>query len=106
MRRTFKKKTLDQWEIELADLDVCWGRIQTLKEVLEDPFFREREMVVSMRQKNGKETATLGTPIKLSETPGSIRTLPKGFGESTVSILREFGYTKNQIKSFAKKDVF
>ena len=106
MRRTFKKQTLDQWETELADLDVCWGRIQTLKEVLEDPFFREREMVVSMSQKNGKETATLGTSIKLSETPGSIRTLPVGFGESTVSILREFGYTKNQIKSFAKKDVF
>jgi crotonobetainyl-CoA:carnitine CoA-transferase CaiB-like acyl-CoA transferase len=106
MRRTFKKKTLDQWETELADLDVCWGRIQTLKEVLEDPFFREREMVVGMSQKNGKETATLGTPIKLSETPGSIRTLPKGFGESTVSILKEFGYTKNQIQSFAKKDVF
>lgn len=106
MRRTFKKKRLDQWETELADLDVCWGRIQTLKEVLEDPFFREREMVVNMSQKNGKETATLGTPIKLSETPGSIRTLPVGFGESTVSILKELGYTKNQIKSFAKKDVF
>ena len=106
MRGTFKKQTLDQWETELADLDVCWGRIQTLKEVLEDPFFREREMVVSMSQKNGKETATLGTPIKLSETPGSIRTLPKGFGDSTVSILKEFGYTKNQIQSFAKKDVF
>jgi len=59
-----------------------------------------------MSQKNGKETATLGTPIKLSETPGSIRTLPKGFGESTVSILKEFGYTKNQIQLFAKKDVF
>jgi crotonobetainyl-CoA:carnitine CoA-transferase CaiB-like acyl-CoA transferase len=85
---------------------VCWGRIQTLKEVLEDPFFRERKMVVAMSQKNGKETATLGTPIKLSETPGSIRTLPKGFGESTVSILREIGYTKHQIKSFAEKDVF
>jgi len=106
MRRTFKKKTLDQWEIELADLDVCWGRIQTLKEVLEDPFFREREMVMGMSQKNGKETTTFGTPIKLSETPGSIRTLPVGFGESTVSILQELGYTKNQIKSFAEKDVF
>lgn len=106
MRRTFKKKTLDQWESEFADLDVCWGRIQTLKEVLEDPYFRERKMVVDMRPKNGKVTATLGTPIKLSETPGSIRTLPVGFGESTVSILRELGYTKNQIKLFAKKDVF
>jgi crotonobetainyl-CoA:carnitine CoA-transferase CaiB-like acyl-CoA transferase len=106
MRKTFKKKSLDQWETELADLDVCWGRIQSFKEVLEDPFFRERKMVVGMSQKNGKETTTLGTSIKLSETPGSIRTLPKGFGESTVSILKELGYTANQIKSFAEKNVF
>ena len=106
MRRAFKKKTLDQWATELAGLDVCWGPIQTLNEVLEDPFFRERKMVVSMYQKNGKKVKTLGTPIKLSETPGSIRTLPVGFGESTVSILQELGYTKNQIKSFAEKDVF
>jgi crotonobetainyl-CoA:carnitine CoA-transferase CaiB-like acyl-CoA transferase len=106
MRRPFKKKTLDQWATELAGLDVCWGPIQTLNEVLEDPFFRERKMVVSMYQKNGKKVKTLGTPIKLSETPGSIRTLPVGFGESTVSILQELGYTKNQIKSFAEKDVF
>jgi crotonobetainyl-CoA:carnitine CoA-transferase CaiB-like acyl-CoA transferase len=63
-------------------------------------------MVVGMSQKSGKETLTFGTPIKLSETPGSIRTLPKDFGESTVSILRELGYTKKQIKSFAEKHVF
>jgi crotonobetainyl-CoA:carnitine CoA-transferase CaiB-like acyl-CoA transferase len=45
-------------------------------------------------------------PIKLSETPGSIRTPPVDFGESTVSILQELGYTENQIKSFAKKGIF
>jgi crotonobetainyl-CoA:carnitine CoA-transferase CaiB-like acyl-CoA transferase len=63
-------------------------------------------MVVGVSQENGKETTTLGTSIKLSETPGSIRTLPVGFGESTVSILQELGYTKNQIQSFVKKHVF
>lgn len=106
MRTTFKKKTLAQWETELADLDVCWGRIQNLKEVLEDPYFREREMVVDILQKDGEASKTLGVPIKLSETSGAIRTPPVGFGESTVSILEELGYTENQINSFAKKGVF
>jgi crotonobetainyl-CoA:carnitine CoA-transferase CaiB-like acyl-CoA transferase len=106
MRATFRKKTLAQWETELAGLDVCWGRIQNLKEVLEDPYFRDREMVVDIRQKDGEKCKTLGVPIKLSETAGSIRTPPVGFGESTVSILQELGYTENQIKSFAKKGVF
>lgn len=106
MRKTFKKKTLAQWEAELADLDVCWGRIQNLKDVLQDPFFRKREMVVDIRQKNGEKVTTFGVPVKLSGTPGSIRTPPPEFGENTISILKELGYTKNQIAAFAEKDVF
>jgi len=106
MRKTFKKKTLAHWETELADLDVCWGRIQNLKEVLDDPFFRERKMVVDIRRKNREKTATLGIPVKLSGTPGSIRTQPPEFGENTVSILKELGYTEFQIEMLVEKNVF
>jgi len=106
MRTSFKSKTLAEWETELVDLDVCWGKIQNLDEVLNDPLFRAREMVVDILQKNGKKTATIGVPVKLSETPGTVRTPPVGFGENTVSILQELGYTEDQIKSFKDKGVF
>jgi len=106
MRKTFKKKTLDEWEAELADLDVCWGRVQNLDEVLQDPLFREREMIVDIRQKKRGKITTLGVPVKLSETPGTVRTPPVDFGESTVSILHELGYTEDQIKAFADKGVY
>ena len=106
MRTSFKSKTLAEWEKELADLDVCWGKIQNLDEVLNDPLFRARGMVVDILQKNGKKTATIGVPVKLSETPGTVRTPPVGFGENTVSILQELGYTENQIKAFKDKGVF
>jgi crotonobetainyl-CoA:carnitine CoA-transferase CaiB-like acyl-CoA transferase len=45
-------------------------------------------------------------PIKLSETPGTVRTPPVDFGESTVSILQELGYNEDQIKAFADKGVY
>lgn len=106
MRTTFKKKTLIEWTKELANLDVCWGPIQNLQEVLKDPFFRAREMVVDILQKNKEKTTTLGVPVKLSETPGTIRTSPVDFGESTVAILQELGYTEDQIVDFEKKGVF
>ncbi len=106
MRTSFKSKTLAEWETELADLDVCWGKIQNLDEVLNDPLFRARGMVVDILQKNGKKTATIGVPVKLSETPGTVRTPPVGFGENTVSILQELGYTEDQIKVFKDKGVF
>ena len=106
MRKTFKQKTLDQWDAILADLDICWGRIQSTKEVLQDPLFRQRDMVVEIEGKDGKKSKTLGVAVKLSETPGSIRTPPVEFGESTTAILRELGYKEEQIKAFAENEVF
>lgn len=106
MRTTFKQKTLAEWESDLADVDACWGPVRTLTEVLLDPLFLERDMVADIFDQNGKTTKTLGVPVKLSETPGSIRTPPVGFGESTTSILRELGYSEDQIKAFADKGVF
>lgn len=106
MRRTFKQKRLSEWEADLAELDVCWGRIQNLDEVLQDPVFREREMVVDMLLNDGEKTVTLGVPIKLSGTPGKIRTPPVGFSENTVDILQELEFTPEQIEMFQKKGVF
>lgn len=106
MRMTFKQKQLSEWENEFAELDVCWGRIQNLDEVLQDPVFREREMVVDMVLNHGKKTVTLGVPIKLSETPGKIRTPPVGFGENTQDILQELEFTPEQIEMFQNKGVF
>ena len=105
MRTAFRKKTLDQWESFLGDLDICWGRVQSLNEVLLDPLFQEREMVVDITARDGKTTQTLGVPVKLSDTPGSVRTAPVGFGESTADIVRELGYTLDEIKALEEKEV-
>ncbi|MBN2332555.1 MAG: CoA transferase [Deltaproteobacteria bacterium] len=105
MRTTFKQKTLDEWDAVLADHDICWGRVQSLSEVMADPLFRQREMVVDVKGKDGSMSKTLGVPVKLSETPGSVRTPPVDFGESTTAILEEFGYTQEEIKTLAEKKV-
>jgi crotonobetainyl-CoA:carnitine CoA-transferase CaiB-like acyl-CoA transferase len=105
MRARFREKTLDEWEAELGNVDICWGRVQSLSEVLQDPLFRARKMVVDIEGKNGNMVQTFGVPVKLSETPGSVRTPPDEFGASTQAILREFGYTVDEIKAFEAKGV-
>jgi len=105
MRETFKQKTLNEWDRELGDKDICWGRIQNLDEVLHAPLFREREMVLEVKDKAGNDALALGIPVKLSDTPGSVRTPPDTFGESTSDILQNLGYSKKEIKNFSDKGV-
>jgi crotonobetainyl-CoA:carnitine CoA-transferase CaiB-like acyl-CoA transferase len=105
LRSIFRHKTLDQWEKDLGNLDVCWGRVQTLDEVLTAPLFKARDMVVNLKGEDGTETQVLGIPVKLSQTPGRVRTQAVGFGESTVSILKELGYTDKDITAFQDKGV-
>ncbi|MBI5589636.1 MAG: CoA transferase [Deltaproteobacteria bacterium] len=105
LRAVFRQKTLARWSSEFGDLDICWGKVQHLEEVLKDPLFREREMVVDLETKDGKTTPVFGVPVKLSQTPGKVRTPAVGFGESTVSILREIGYAEDDIAAFQKKGI-
>ena len=65
-----------------------------MAEMLEGSLFKEREMVLEITGKDGKPSKVLGVPVKLSETPGSVRTAAVGFGESTSVILTELGYSE------------
>ena len=105
MRSTFKSKTIEEWDAELAHLEICWGKVQTFSEVLDDPLFREREMILELQGKTGKKQSAIGVPVKLSVTPGSIRSEAVDFGKSTAPILKELGYSQDQITEFTKKDV-
>ena len=105
MRSTFKSKTLDEWNAELAHLEICWGKVQTLSEVLDDPLFQEREMILELQGKSGEKQPAIGVPVKLSATPGSIRSQAVDFGKNTAPILKELGYSQDQITEFTKKDV-
>ncbi|MEJ2101161.1 MAG: CaiB/BaiF CoA-transferase family protein [Desulfobacterales bacterium] len=105
MRLTFKKKTLDEWDAELANLEICWGKVQSFSEMLADPLFRKRKMILEVEGKTGEKKAAIGVPVKLSETPGSVRSGAVDFGESTMSILKELGYSDKEIKEFAESEV-
>ncbi|HUU41502.1 MAG TPA: CaiB/BaiF CoA-transferase family protein [Desulfatiglandales bacterium] len=104
-RDIFKRKTLKQWKEEFTDKDVCWGEVKKLDEVFDDPLFLARDMVCNIKDSKGESVRALGIPVKLSDTPGSIRTAPVGFGESTGKILYELGYSKEDIEGFIEKGI-
>ncbi len=103
LRSIFRHRTLDQWENDLGNLDVCWARVQTLDEVLKSPLFKARDMIVNIEDRDGVKTLAPGIPIKLGQTPGRVRTPAVKFGENAVSILKELGYTDADITVFKEK---
>lgn len=105
VRGIFRQKTLAEWEEIFADVDTCWAPVRTLEEVLDEPLFRERQMVTEVKAPGDRKSIALGIPIKLSDTPGSIRKPPVDFGENSGDILGEIGYTAEEIRSLEKKGV-
>jgi len=85
-RAAFRTKTLAEWQQELGAEDICFGPVNTVAEALADPQLRHRGMVVG----NGARVMP-GPPIKLSETPATLRTPPATFGEHTDAVLRGLG---------------
>jgi crotonobetainyl-CoA:carnitine CoA-transferase CaiB-like acyl-CoA transferase len=104
-REQFLKKTRSQWEEALSPLDVCCEPVLTIDEVIKLPHHQEREMVIERNGTQWCESITLGVPVKLSLTPGGIRTPPVRLGENTYGILRELGYSELSIKTFSDKGV-
>jgi crotonobetainyl-CoA:carnitine CoA-transferase CaiB-like acyl-CoA transferase len=104
-RGIFLMKSMGDWDSELAELEICFSVVKNLEEILVDPLFREREMVHSYTGENGEEKHGFGVPVKLSETPGTIRTTPGKFGEQTRKILEEIGYSTEQIDTFFSNGV-
>jgi formyl-CoA transferase len=85
-------RSTDEWVSVLIEAGVPCGPIHDYRQVFEDPHTQAREMeahVDGMR--------TLGIPVKLSDTPGAIRRPAPQVGEHTAEVLREAGFTDEEI---------
>jgi crotonobetainyl-CoA:carnitine CoA-transferase CaiB-like acyl-CoA transferase len=104
-RERFKTRTLDEWTEALEPLDVCFGRIQSFDEVLDDPLFIQRRMVVDLPAADGRPEKALGVSVKLSASPGAVRTPAVAFGANTRAVLAELGYSPAEIDRLAAEGV-
>jgi len=87
---------------ELGDKDICFGPVNTLGETFADLQLRHRGMIVEMEGASGR-TVVVGNPIKLSDTPGGVRTPPPQFGEHTDGVLRSLGFGAEQIAALRRQ---
>jgi len=74
------------------------GPIMSPQDVLEDPHIAAKGLFQPVEYPGLNIPAPLmRTPVELSETPGEIRTRPPTLGEHTDEIMKELGYSMEQI---------
>lgn len=99
----FATRTRDEWIEFLRDKNVCVGPVNEIDEALADPHVLHRGMVVEVDDPVVGTVRQTGVPIKLSETPGRIRTLGVPDGRHTEAVLRDLGFRDEDIRSLRQR---
>jgi crotonobetainyl-CoA:carnitine CoA-transferase CaiB-like acyl-CoA transferase len=82
----------------LKEAGIPSGAVRTVTEALADPHLAAREMIVPLEHVRSGNIRVLGTPLKLSGTPATIRTPPPALGQHTDAILeRDAGLSQAEI---------
>ena len=79
--------TQENWIIRLNRAGVPTGKIQTLKDVFEDPQIKAQEMSIDVPHGDRGDVRMLGFPVKLSRTPCEVRLPAPELGEHTEQVL-------------------
>ncbi|ACO78778.1 CAIB/BAIF family protein [Azotobacter vinelandii CA] len=97
--------SMDEVLASLETAEVPAGRIYSVVDIVADPHYQAREMLVQAELPGGTKVKMPGIVPKLSDTPGEIRWQGPSLGEHTAQVLAEFGLTDTQIAQLKEEGI-
>ncbi len=86
-----RKQSTDWWVRELDKIGIPCGPVLDHDQLFNHPQILQRRMVETVQHPEAGEVKTLGIPVKLSETPGTIRAAAPLLGQHRGEIMGELG---------------
>jgi crotonobetainyl-CoA:carnitine CoA-transferase CaiB-like acyl-CoA transferase len=93
----FTGATVHEWMTRLEAREVLCAPVNDYADLPNDPAVRATGMLVEQEHPRAGRFTTLATPVRLSRTPGTIRTPSPTLGEHTDPVLSEAGIDPGQI---------
>ena len=89
----------------LGEAKVPAGRVYTAKDIVEDPHYRARDMILDQQTRDGHTVQVPGIVPKLLGTPGSVRSSAPRLGDDTDAVLNQIGYSTQDIAALRGRKV-
>ena len=96
-RQEFGARTTGQVVAALESVDILVAPVNDIETALNDPQVANNQMVLEMRHPDLGAMRTVGIPVKLEGTPGSVRRFPPRLGEHTQEVLSALGFSADEI---------
>ena len=87
LQEVFLTRAYEEWEAVLLAQGIPVGAINDIKQVVEHPQVVARQSLVEMDHPRAGKVRMVGPPVRLSETPGRVRTPAPMLGEHTDEVL-------------------
>ena len=100
-----KARGRSHWITALTTAGVPCGAVRDVREALHDPQVEARDMIAAVEHAAAGIVRLLGVPLKLSDTPGAIRTAPPALGQHTDAVLTELGLTDTDIAALRRSHI-
>jgi CoA:oxalate CoA-transferase len=90
LQEVFLTRPYEEWEELLLEHGIPVGAINTIDQVVEHPQVKARGMIVESEHPIAGKVELVGIPVKLSETPGSVREPAPLLGQHTDEVLQMY----------------
>ncbi len=99
------KRTTREWLELCRERNIPAAALLDLSRLQDDPYIREQSLVTPARHPTeGPYFSTL-SPIRMSESPVSLRRHAPRLGQNTVELLSTLGYSQREISELVRQGV-